>query len=205
MKQIKYAFRMVHIKNIPHILQYGIVRKDSPNANPEYVPIGDATVIRTRQNKRATDDTPLSEYIPFYFGPRSPMLYVIQHGYNGVKHYPPSEIVYCVVKIEDITNSGIDCCFTDGHAINAATSFYAKSQLPELNTFVKYEDVFREHWSASDYGDEVKRKKEAELLIKDDIPVQYIDSFVVYHKEVRQRLVEMGVTQPIYVSSQFYY
>lgn len=26
----------------------------------------------------------LNEYVPFYLAPRSPMLYVIQHGYNGV-------------------------------------------------------------------------------------------------------------------------
>lgn len=205
MKQIEYAFRMVHIKNIPHILQYGIVGKDSPNANPDYVPIGDASVIEKRQSKCTPDGKALNEYIPFYFGPRSPMLYVIQHGYNGVKCYPPSEIVYCVVKIQDIMNGDLDCCFTDGHAISAATSFYDKAQLSQLGNLVSYEDVFRTQWSANEYGDEAKRKKEAELLVKDDIPVQYIDSFVVYNKKVQQSLVNMGVTQTIYVSSQFYY
>lgn len=34
-------FRMVHIDNISHILQYGLTHWSSPNCNPNYIPIGD--------------------------------------------------------------------------------------------------------------------------------------------------------------------
>ena len=42
---IEYAFRLVHIDNIPLILKYGIVRKNSVNAISDYVPIGDNSII----------------------------------------------------------------------------------------------------------------------------------------------------------------
>jgi hypothetical protein len=32
---------MTHIENVPHILQFGITHKNSPNANLDYVAIGD--------------------------------------------------------------------------------------------------------------------------------------------------------------------
>ena len=45
-----YIFRMTHIENIPHILQYGITHRDSPNKNFNYQVIGDSSLIHTRNN-----------------------------------------------------------------------------------------------------------------------------------------------------------
>ena len=50
------------------------------------------------------------------------MLYVIQHGYNGVKQVEPENIVYCVIKLDDLINNDIDCIFTDGRATRSRTS-----------------------------------------------------------------------------------
>ena len=46
-----HLYRMTHIKNIPHILEHGITHRHSPNANPDYLPIGDQSLIKTRDNK----------------------------------------------------------------------------------------------------------------------------------------------------------
>ena len=46
-----HIYRMTHIENIPHILKHGVVHKNSPNANPEYISIGDASLIDTREKK----------------------------------------------------------------------------------------------------------------------------------------------------------
>lgn len=83
-----YLYRMTHIENIPHILQYGITHSNSPNANPAFVPIGDGSLIRTRSGFLLDCGRRLGEYIPFYFGVRMPMLYVIQKGFNFVTHTP---------------------------------------------------------------------------------------------------------------------
>jgi hypothetical protein len=41
----KYIFRMTHIENIPHILQYGITHSNSINSNPNFTPIGNPNLI----------------------------------------------------------------------------------------------------------------------------------------------------------------
>lgn len=79
-----FLFRMTHIENIPHILQHGIVRLSSATADPGFVPIGDSRVIDVRKKVLLKNGQTLGEYIPFYFGPRMPMLYVIQNGFNSV-------------------------------------------------------------------------------------------------------------------------
>ena len=115
----------------------GLVRASSPLRNVNYVPIGDSQVIHIRE-VRMVNGYRLSDFLPFYFGPRSPMLYVIQHGYNGVRQEKPENIVYCVVRINDIINNNIDCIFTDGHALSSFTHYYKKSQLSILDSIVQY-------------------------------------------------------------------
>ena len=82
--KLKYAFRMTHIDNMPHIVRNGLLRADSPLRDEHYVSIGDRQVINLRGDRQVKGYM-LSDLIPFYLGPRSPMLYVIQHGYNGVQ------------------------------------------------------------------------------------------------------------------------
>ena len=77
-KHIRYAFRILHKDNMPHVMKYGLVHNDSPFARDSFVPIGDMSVMDVRSTKQLPDGSFLSEYIPFYFGPRSPMLYNIQ-------------------------------------------------------------------------------------------------------------------------------
>lgn len=77
-KHIRYAFRILHIDNMRHVMKYGLVHNDSPFASDSFVPIGDMSVMDARSTKQLPDGSFLSEYIPFYFGPRSPMLYNIQ-------------------------------------------------------------------------------------------------------------------------------
>jgi hypothetical protein len=203
-KAIKYAFRITHISNIPHIVNYGLVRRNSPYKDNNFVSIGDQTVVRLRSEKKIFDEC-ISEYIPFYFGPRSPMLYVIQHGYNEVKQEKAENIVYCVIKIDDVINSSLDCVFSNGHALSALTQFYHKEQLTNINKIIRYEDVYSSYWS-SDVDWDLKRRKEAELLIKNDIPVNFICGYVVFNDEAKNKLKDYGIDPSIVqVMPQYYF
>ena len=203
-KQIKYAFRMTHIDNIPHIVRCGLVRASSPLHDEHYVSIGDNQVIE-RRNERPVNGYRLCDYIPFYFGTRSPMLYVIQHGYNGVCRVEPENIVYCVVRIDDLISNNVDCIFTDGHALSKLTKFYEKNLLSSINEIVKYDDVYSAQWNLESDLD-LKRRKEAELLIKVDLAPQYVKGYVVYNEIAKQRLVKMGITlEKIVVAPSCYF
>lgn len=201
---LTYAFRITHIENIPQIDKNGLVRGNSSMADPNYVSIGDNQVIGLR-NERNPGGYNLSEYIPFYLGPRSPMLYVIQNGYNGVKRIPPEQIVYCVIRITDIINSSNDCIFTDGHALSRLTNYYHKEQLPDISEIINYDDIYASNWISSSDLD-LKRRKEAELLIKSYLEPQYIRGYIVYNESARQRLESFGIeTKRIIIKPDYYF
>ena len=65
------------------------------------------------------------------------MLYNIQNGNGILTKKEPDEIVYCVIRIEDVINSDLHCVFTDGHALNNMSKFYSKSDLQRLDSLVK--------------------------------------------------------------------
>lgn len=199
-KQIKHLFRMTHIENIPHIIQYGITHANSQNSNPYYKAIGDSTLITSRINKTVLDIS-LGNCIPFYFGPRSPMLYVIQHGYNGVRQVAPEDIIYCVINIREITQ--MNFIFSDGHAFNSLTEFYPKERIGDLNNIVSFDDVFALNWSTEDT--DLKRRKEAECLFAQDIPYEIISGFVVYNDASKERIISMGVTKTILINPKYYF
>ncbi len=202
-KPLKFAFRITHIDNIPHLMKYGITSRHSANKNDNYVTIGDSQIIGIR-NDTLPNGLILSEYIPFYFGPRSPMLYVIQHGYNNVRRQNPENIVYCVIRLSDLIENDIDCVFCDGHALDAYTEFYDKSHLKNIDNLIKYEDVYAKYWN-SDSDLDLKRRKEAELLIKTDLSPKYIRGFVVYNNKAKEKLLKFGITDKMIVVDPQYY
>ena len=109
---------MIHIDNIPHILKNGITHRHSSNADPNYIQIGDANLINFRSemsvNVENGEKIVLGDYIPFYFGVRMPMLYVVQHGGNFVSEaFRASNIVYVVVKLNSLLSAGFTFYFFD--------------------------------------------------------------------------------------------
>ena len=71
--------------------------------------------IQARKVRTAAKGT-LADYVPFYFAPRSPMLYTI-HGGN-VAGYTEGQkpVVHLVSSVDAAVALGKPWCFTDGHA-----------------------------------------------------------------------------------------
>ena len=205
-----YLYRMTHIENIPHILQFGIVHHSSSNRNPNFVSIGDWSLIDYRSKKPVfvgNKTIILGDFIPFYFGVRMPMLYVIQHGGNFVeKARKAEEIVYVVVPLEKIVGSGSLYYFSDGHATDSLTTFYDANSIKELPSIIDWDAVKSRFWSGDGIETDIKRRKQAEFLVKEDLPANSIVGFVCYNDKAKNQLVSYGIDgQRIKVFPNAYY
>jgi hypothetical protein len=198
-------FRMTHIENIPHILEYGITHISSANRNYNYKPIGDGGLIGTRNDFLMPNGKCLGDYTPFYFGVRMPMLYVIQKGFNGVKIIKPESIVYCISSIKKIINHNLEYVFTDGHAIDKITDFYYPKDVNEIETLIDRKAIDSKYWK-DDNDLDLKRRKEAEFLVEGDIPISAVKGFVVYNNISKDILQKNGIQDKnIYVLPQCYF
>lgn len=200
-----YLYRMTHIENIPHILQYGITRIDSPNANKGYVSIGDSSLISKRNDFTVPNGRTLGEYIPFYFGVCMPMLYVIQNGFNSVKPTPAKEIVYCITSVQQIINHQLDFVFTDGHAVDSFSSFYSLADIDNIEQYIDQNAIKSKYWKNENDLD-LKRRKEAEFLIGNDIPSSAIRGFAVYDEAAKNKLMGFGIAENrVIINTGFYF
>jgi hypothetical protein len=196
-------YRITHLRNLSHILKHGITHRRSPNANPNYVSIGDTRLINTRDKVQVyvnnEDISPsgalitLGDFIPFYFGIRMPMLYVIQRGGNFVeKPVPPKDIIYLTCRLIDIINSGILFYFSDGHATDAFTRFYDRSKIANIFNIIDFLAIRTTYWGGDENLD-IKRKKQAEFLAGSDIAARYLWDFGCYDNNTRNYLLTLGI------------
>jgi hypothetical protein len=195
---------MTHIENIPHILQHGITHAISPNANPAYFPIGDGSIISTRNEFVLNNGRKLGEYIPFYFGVRTPMLYVIQKGYNMVKSAHAESIVYCVSSVQRIIGLNRDFIFTDGHAIEQLSGQFNSGDIQNIHNLLDFPAINSLQWKDDNDLDK-KRRKQAEFLVFGDIDINAILGFIVYNEEAQNKLIGFGVSQKQTVVKRNYY
>jgi len=121
-------------------------------------------------------------------------LYVIQHGFNSVKRTSAQDIIYLVCDTNDIVQAGYTFYFSDGHATDFFTSFYNSSQVSMLQQILKWEAIKEKYWNG-DVNLDLKRQKQAELLVLDDIAPVYIKCFICYNDVASKGLVSMGVDE----------
>jgi len=195
-----YLFRMTHIENIPHILKYGITHSSSANANSRFVPIGDNSLIDTRNCFILNNGRRLGDYIPFYFGIRTPMLYVVQHGFIMVAPIPAESIVYCFTSVQKIIDLQLDFVFTNGHAVDKFTLQYTPADINNLNKIIDWVAVFAKYWRDENDLD-LKRRKEAEFLVLGDLVSDGILGYIVFNETARNRMISFGAnTETVYVN-----
>ncbi len=196
---------MMHIDNVPHVLQHGIAHASSPNANTSYVSIGDSSLISSRSQFKMPNGKALGLYIPFYFGARMPMLYVIQKGFNTVPSVPPEKIVYCVSTVQKMIDHDLPFVFTNGHAVDGFTEFFDKKDVQNIDSLIDKPAIGAKYWK-QDNDNDLKRRKEAEFLVESDIPPEAIVFWIVYNEAAKNELINKGVpANQIYVKPDYYF
>ena len=200
---------MTHIENLRFILKDGMY---APNVRhyPDYINIGDVSLIEQR-SEFVVPIVPhgvLADYVPFYFGGHSPMLLKIKTGHGGIKQWAQSEIVFICTHIDIICQTCPKYCFTDGHAKDRLTAYY--NQLTDLDK-VDWDVVDLTFWTSTEEDPDIMRRKQAEFLVKNYVPLSCISGLIVLDGIVEQRvrdiMTETLCDLPIYIDNQrkYYY
>lgn len=201
-------FRITHVKNIAWMMANGLHCKNSEERDPDFVPIGNADLIAKRSSREIPIDPGgrLSDYIPFYFTPFSPMMYNIKTGYGGINQYSNSQIAICVCSFHDLVAAGAKVIFTDRHAyLRTAQFFDSADDLDKLDW---------EIWRAKDFkrDDEDPGKLDryqAEALVYRHLPIKHVKGIVCYsenEKRTLERFTEgAGLPIKVVVKPEWYF
>jgi len=186
-----WIFRIAHIDNVRWILRHGLWCRNSSYRDPHYKQIGDPDVIERRQG-RVVPIPPggtLSDYVPFYFTPWSPMLLNIVTGYRGVPLQPRAAIVMLVASLSTLARRGVPFVFTDGHAL-PVTAYYS-SDLKDLDRIDW--DLLNSRDFRRDPEDPGKFERyQAEALVHHHLPLDALTGLGCYDDDVRRRIEAMA-------------
>ena len=187
-------YRIVHLKNVEYILKNGMYTRQSLHFDPKYIDIGDSQLIADRRDYtvKLPGCGKLGEYIPFYLAGHSPMLLNIKTGFRGITKRPQYEIIYIVCKLDDILTHCSEWVFTDGHAKDNLSSHY--NDLKDLDK-IDWDIVREQYWRNTDDDYDRQRRKQAEFLVKNHVPVACIEKVVVKDNH-REQTIEQ-ITQKL--------
>lgn len=169
---------MTHMNNVPGIIQDGELKSYNSMRGHSYFNLANPDVQAGRATKVVPPTgRPLHEYVPLYFGNRTPMVAVNQ-GHN-------EDLVFIRFSLDLLNLGGVVIC--DGNARAGNTKFRLYTQIEDLaildskaiNT-VKY---------AGDV--ELKRRKQAEILVPEKLSLTLAYDFICYSNSAQQRLLEI--------------
>ena len=136
------------------------------------------------------------------------MLYVIMLGARSIKYdvkpVSSEDIIYCITSVEEILKYGLRFVFSNGHAVNELTEFFNDDRVAYIDSLIDRTAVNAQYWTDETDLD-LKRRKEAEFLLEDDIPLDAILGFAVYNKAARQKLIHCGIAENRIVIKPAYY
>lgn len=205
-------YRIVHVDNLPVILQRGGLHA------PNYIP-NDGLIYRTIhnvdiQNVRQIRRIPLGlcgtihDYVPFYFGPRSPMLYQLHTGWVPGYNEGQSPLIYLVSTAQGVVKAGLRWVFSDGHGIASFTSWF--DNLADL-TKVDWETVYARLWRDTVDDMDRQRRKQAEFLVHEFCPWEAIqeigvkDGVAQAQVEVILKQFDANMRRLVYTRGEWYY
>jgi len=208
--KLKLIYRMIHIDNLSVCLKrHGF---HASNFIPEdglcYKTIHNVEIQNTRHIRNIPCDPfgTLHDYVPFYLGPRSPMLLQLHTGRVEGYNKGQEPLIYIVSDVQLVNNSDVKFVFSDGHGIASFTSWY--NDLKDLDK-VDWDTVYTNYWYDDVDNPDRQRRKQAEFLIQKFCPIDIIKGLAVYSEEnqvkVQNILNEFGIDKPVKIIKKWYY
>jgi len=203
-----FIFRIIHYKNLNYILKNGIFCCNSPHQSSNYIPIGDKALISSRGLKEVPISPfgVLNDYIPFYFGFHSPMLYKIYKGTVDNIKCSQSTVIYLISSVEEIITNKLEFVFTDRHAYQQYANFF--NDINGLNK-LDWNVIKAKNWANNIQDNDRMSRKQAEFLVYNFLPVNCIINIGVYNKTTL-KIVETVIKQnnlniPVSFKPDWYY
>lgn len=197
--------------NLPGILEASRVYcKPELSTGAHKTDISHYDVQRRRQTKRVRcgPGGVLHDYVPFYFAPRSPMMFAISRGNVEKCSSDTNRLVYFVSSLNKVQEAGLNFVFSDGHATKAFTRIYYD---PVSLDKIDWPLMRARYWSDTDEDPDRSRRRQAEFLIHGSFPWEVVEHLAVKNADMKRRLDAYlakewpHLIRPVKVRSSWYF
>lgn len=188
-RQHRWIYHITHIDNLESIVDEGCLLSDREMSNrmKSSTVIGFDRIKQRRLNELQVTCHPgtyVGDYVPFYFCPRSPMLYVIYKANSELKYGGGQrDVIHLVSSVERASELAGDnrWAFSDGNAGARYTRF--TNELSRFDEFVDASAIVARDWR----DPAIKEKKQAEFLYYGSFPLEGVLGIGVLDEKIAQR------------------
>jgi ssDNA thymidine ADP-ribosyltransferase, DarT len=177
-------WRIVHINNLGSIFKHGFLSRNSSALIGKYTEIGNQALIQKRTSREVpiAPGGTLSDYVPFYFTPFSPMLYNIKTGVGVVKQ-EMDDIVIFATSLHKLKEMKVPFVFTDRHAYLLTAQFFREvKDVEKIDWLPLQQRNFKK-----DNPDRFE-KYQAEALVYQQVPFEALTGVVCYSDNTRTKV-----------------
>ena len=127
----------------------------------------------------------MHDYVPFYFGYLSPMLFQLKTGSVAGYNEGQEPIIYLRTTVQAVVAAGRRFVFSDGHGIAAFTHWF--DDLARLEQ-VDWDMVNQRYWKDNVDDMDRQRRKQAEFLIHESCPWEIIEDITVHNAATKAQV-----------------
>jgi len=204
------VMHFTHVENLPGIIANGLVSDLTARSEGSIlVDVGEQSIKLARRT-RAVGLRPggvVADYAPFYFAPRSPMMYSIDHGNVATYRQGCDRIIYLVSSLERLSEAGLTWLVSDRNARMAYAEF--RGQEDETFDHVDWDLMRAKWWNNTPEFPDRKERRMAECLVHERAPwasfVQVMTKTDATASEVRAMLSAAGQATRVIVRAGWYF
>lgn len=181
------VFHFTHLSNLEGITARGLQSdarcRESALTQTE---VG-SRAIRDRRLELAVGDAGpggcVGDYVPWYFGPRSPMMFTLSRN-NYEYRQGMDEVVYLVSSVPTIEALGLRWIASDRNAALALAEFVDEEDA--LVDHVSWPVIAARYWTDYDDGADLRA---AEFLVHEMVPWEAIEAIVAKTEQARTKVL----------------
>lgn len=211
------TYHIIHIDRFASVLSDGFLYCDAEMLQKQTkgptIGISNIKERRLVHPLASFPELTVGQCVPFYFCPRSVMLYVIKcqnhpdlaylNGQDDIIH-----LVFDLQKILDwAMNNKLKTCYTTSNA--GSKYFDDYSDFSKIIDLIDWHSVNATHWAGNGIENYVKEHKQAEFLVENKISINLLECVGVYnlqnYKKVNTILNKYGVSAKVGQKPDWYY
>ncbi|MER7004640.1 DUF4433 domain-containing protein [Dactylosporangium sp. NPDC000555] len=205
-----WIMHFTHVSHLTAIAAAGLLSDSAAQGASSFkVEVGN-TGIKEQRRRRVVPVAPggvVADYAPFYFAPRSPMMFAIFKGRVPTYQGTCDELVYLVSKVQRMIDLGLTTVFTDRNAALQVARF--STDVSELASMIDWPLMRATYWNNTEAEPDRRERRMAECLVHGGVPWSAFSAVVTRNEACAQQataaLTAAGATTHVYVRPTWYF
>lgn len=170
---VHWLYHFTRVEHLPTIIERGLLSDTLASEHLQFE-VGNVG-IKAQRARRQVPIAPhgvVSDYVPFYYAPRSPMIFAISHGNVSTYSEGCDRIVYLVTSLERLWVAGIRPVGTDRNALLDIATF--NRDPGPLVDAVDWPLMKQRYWRSTPEDPDRSERRQAECLVHERVPWEQI-------------------------------